>query len=92
MERLEKLKDLSQNRFIFIDGIYTLDHFITQDYREIAFEDALFETLRAQNFERIVFCGYDRRIYFKDEVSEELSSPTYVQKGQPQNPEPGFYS
>lgn len=88
MERLEKLKDLSPNRFIFIDGIYTLDHFITQDYREIAFEDALFETLHAQGFERIVFCGYDRRIYFKDKVSEELSSPAYIQKGQPQNPQP----
>lgn len=88
MERLEKIRDLSPNRFIFVDGIYTLDHFITQDYRELAFEDALFEALRAQEFKRIVFCGYDRRIYFKDKVSEELSSPAYILNKQSQNPDP----
>lgn len=80
MERIAKLKNLSSKRVAFIYGQNTQDRFLTNDYREIDFEDALFEMLHVQGFERIVFFGYDRRIYFKDDRSRELTAPQGVQQ------------
>ena len=79
MERLAKLEKLSSRRIAFIYGQNTQDLFLTTDYREINFDQAIFEILRAQGYKRIVFFGYDRRLYFMDEDSRTLTSP---QQGQ----------
>lgn len=80
MERLTKLKNLNSKRIAFIYGRNTLDRFMTNDYREIDFEEALCEILHSQGFQRIVFFGYDRRIYFKDEQSRILTAPPRKQQ------------
>lgn len=80
MERLTKLKNLNSKRIAFIYGRNTLDRFMTNDYREIDFEEALCEILHSQGFQRIVFFGYDRRIYFKDEQSRILTAPLRKQQ------------
>lgn len=75
MERLTSDTSWVERKVSFLYGLATTDNFITSDYREISFEEALYETLKDQGFDRIVFFNSSKRIYFFDEVSRRLSLP-----------------
>ena len=62
-------------RFKILYGPGIEDVFFNRKLLELKFEEALFEELRRQGFDRIVFFSPHRSIFFFDSQSEELSRP-----------------
>ena len=73
MERLTGDTSWIERKVSFLYGLATTDNYITPDYREVSFEQALYETLKDQGFDRIVFFNSSKRIFFFDEDSRRLS-------------------
>lgn len=76
VERLSSNLDFNQgDRLMILYGPGTQDSFITDDYIEADIELALWNLLKQQGFERIVYFNTNQSIYFLDERSRELSIP-----------------
>jgi SpoVK/Ycf46/Vps4 family AAA+-type ATPase len=65
----------SGNRIKVIYGPGIEDIFINRNLFELRFEEALYEELRRQGYDRIVFFSPHRSIFFLDRNSQELSRP-----------------
>jgi SpoVK/Ycf46/Vps4 family AAA+-type ATPase len=69
MERLRKNITFNHERILFLYGEKTLDRFLTPDYRELSITEALWEMLKEEGFECILFYSHTNRIFFMDEES-----------------------
>lgn len=70
IERLQHILNFSSgDRFFVLYGPGTQDVFISPNYTELNIEQALWHTLREQQFERIIFYSLQRQVYFLDEIS-----------------------
>ena len=61
------------DRFFILYGPGVNDAFISPDYRECKVEEALWLTLQAQKFRRIIFFSAQRGLYFLDDVSRKYA-------------------
>lgn len=87
VERLrEALRFDLGNRFFVLYGMGIQDAFITQDYVEYDIESALWQLLKQQGFERILFYSTHRGMDFLDASSRDLSRP---QEGERFRAQPG---
>lgn len=71
----------SPNRINILYGPGVDDIYINMEGYELRFEEALYEVLKAQGFERIIFFSMHRSVYFYDEHSAELSRPSRPEQG-----------
>jgi SpoVK/Ycf46/Vps4 family AAA+-type ATPase len=75
-ERLRESIDFNTGDRLFIMyGNGVQDKFITEDYIELNFEQALWHLLKERGYERIVYFSAIRSVYFLDENSRKLSLP-----------------
>ena len=76
IERISKIftNDHNEN-FKILYGPGVDDIFINHQLIELKFEEALFEEIRRQGFDRIVFYSPHRSVFFFDSQSESLSRP-----------------
>lgn len=65
----EIFEHLPGNRFTILYGPGVEDAFINHKLIELSFEEALFEELQRQGFDRIVFFSPHQSIFFFDEQS-----------------------
>ena len=72
------------SRFSILYGPGVEDVFINHKLLELSFEEALFEELQRQGFDRIIFFSPHQSIFFFDEQSAKLSRPS------PQPTQTGF--
>lgn len=87
VERLrEALRFDLGNRLFILYGMGIQDVFITQDYVEYDVESALWQLLKQQGFERILFYSTHRGVDFLDASSRDLSRP---QEGERFRAQPG---
>lgn len=73
----------SEDRIKVIYGSGIDDIFINRNLNELKFEEALYEELRRQGYDRITYFSPYRSIFFLDTQSQELSQPdpnTYQNK------------
>ncbi len=69
VERLSDAVRLHGDSLFVIHGLGVEDVFVCQDYQERNIEEALWELLRAEGFETIVFCSAQDALYFRDAAS-----------------------
>lgn len=74
--RIRKIFEHSTgSRFSILYGAGIEDVFINHKFLELSFEEALFEELQRQGFDRIVFFSPHQSVFFFDEQSAALSRP-----------------
>ena len=75
-ERLSAhFKAASPSRAYMLYGPGVEDIYLSPSTHELHFDAALFETLQAQGYERIIFFTLHRSVYFYDDRSKDLSRP-----------------
>lgn len=76
LDRLAPLfASTSPSRVLMVYGPGVEDIYLSTQYEELHFEAALYESLKAHGYERIVFFSMLRSIYFYDDASRALSKP-----------------
>ncbi len=74
IERIKQVFSSSaSHRFTILHGEGLEDIFVNQKLQELTFEEAIYEELKRQRFERVVFYSPHRSIFFFDEKSADLS-------------------
>jgi len=79
MDTIERLAPLFEKplgaRFFILYGPGVDDTYVNQGLHELSLSEALYEELRRQGYERIIFFSPLRSIYFYDEQSRRLTQP-----------------
>ncbi len=79
IERLQQaFRHIGGQRFYVVFGPGVADHYVNSQYMLLDFETALVETLRQQDFERIVFWSAGGNVYFRDQQSRGRRSPETI--------------
>jgi hypothetical protein len=77
VERIQQALHLDAgNRFLILYGEGLDDTYITENLDAINIEAALLSALQAAGFERIAFLSPHQPVYFLDDQSRDLSTPT----------------
>lgn len=78
IERIKKIFNKAINhRFIVLYGQGIDDILVNRRLQELKFDEALFEELKRQGFDRIIFFSPHQSIFFLDEESAKLCRPKY---------------
>ena len=83
IERLLSVFQHPVGRFKILYGPGIDDTFINQELNELNLSEALFEALKSQGYERIIFYSPLRSIYFYDSQSHALTQPQHLSQTSP---------